>query len=308
MFCPIYLCVIIDSIYISIMDLRHLRAFVAVAEELHFGRAARRLGIAQPPLSLTIRQLERELNTRLFERSSRKVALTREGTALVEGAQRLLRGVVDWKQDAISMSRGDQGLLRIGFVSASMDGKLPEAIRRFRADRPRVEFELRLMDSETQKGALRRRELDLGILRAYQYALSEFDVTTYHSERYVAGIPSGHSLAKRKSISARAVRGESLIMLPRRQQPALRAALEQGLTAKGEGPRSIQEVDLEATAVALAAASVGIAIVPQSSTQYARAGVVFRPIRAPLPPAEFDAVVPRASSWQAARDFVSYLL
>ena len=146
------------------IELRHLRYFIAVAEELHFGRAARRLGIAQPPLSVQIQRLEAEIGVELFERTSRRVQLTAAGRALLDEGRHVLSGFRSATEAAQRAARGETGSLTVAFAASVMFLSLPRIIRRFRDEFPRVRLELRELPTGPQIIALRDGELDIGFL------------------------------------------------------------------------------------------------------------------------------------------------
>ena len=196
------------------MELRHLRCFIAVAEELHFGNAARKLGLAQPPLSLCIKQLEEELGVLLFRRTSRSVALTTAGADLLANARSILAHAKQWTEQARGLAHGRSGPLRIGFVSAAMNVSLPDSLRLFRKHYLNVRCSLHLMDTETQLEALRYGEIDVGILRAYRQDLRGLQAYTFHREKYLCGVPSAHRLASRKYLTPKMLRKETLISHP----------------------------------------------------------------------------------------------
>src|SRR4051812_1647197 len=179
------------------IELRHLRYFVAVAEELHFGRAAKRLGIAQPPLSLQIQRLEAELGVALFERTSRRVELTAAGHALLEDGKRVIEDFYSATDAARRAARGETGSLTVAFAASVMFLSLPKIIRRFREQFPSVRLELRELSTGLQIAALRRGDLDIGFLREPPTD-DAFVTETVMRERLVLALSKRHELASRK--------------------------------------------------------------------------------------------------------------
>ena len=189
------------------IELRHLRYFAAVAEELHFGRAAQRLHLAQPPLSQQIRRLEEILGYPLFERTSRSVSLTAAGQVFLERAQRTLRNVQRDLEETRSVGRGEVGSLHIGFVGSAMLTILPAIFRSYRESYPGVR--LHLHESFTAKviEELQNGTLDAGLLRDGD-PVEGLVATTIYCEPFVAVLPSLHPRARQKSISPAALRGD----------------------------------------------------------------------------------------------------
>lgn len=203
------------------MELRQLRYFLAVAEELHFGRAARRMNISQPPLSQQIRQLEDELGATLFERTSRSVALTPEGVFLKKEASTILGKLGKACETVKAMGRGEEGHLSIGFVVILNQSRLPEVIRDFRVKYPDVRLELKEMSTNAQLIALEDGELDIGFIRAYGHRLEGLNQQSYLREDYMLAISDDHPLAKNSEIRLCDLTDEPLIMFNRDYQPEL---------------------------------------------------------------------------------------
>ena len=224
----------------SEIELRHLRYFVAVAEELHFGRAAERLHLAQPPLSQQIRKLEGMLGYPLFDRTSRSVSLTAAGQVFLERAQRTLRNVHRDIEETQSVGRGEVGSLHIGFVGSAMLTVLPAIFRQYREAYPSVR--LHLHESFTAKviEGLQNGTLDAGLLRDGD-PVDGLIATTLYSEPFVAVLPAHHPRAKQKTISASALRDEPFVYYPR---SAASRAYEKPLTLceeHGFRPQIVQE-------------------------------------------------------------------
>ena len=196
------------------IELRHLRYFVAVAEELHFGRAAQRLHLSQPPLSQQIRKLEELLGYKLFVRTSRSVSLTAAGEAFLLRARRTLENVQRDMDETRSIGRGEVGSLNVGFVGSGMLTMLPAIFKAYREAYPRVH--LRLHESFTSRvmEGLESGTLDVGILRDSDSA-ERLRISTILTEPYVAALPVTHRCARQKSISPAALRDEPFVHYPR---------------------------------------------------------------------------------------------
>src|SRR5205809_7267631 len=178
----------------NLPDLRQLRYFVAVAERLHFGRAAAALHRSQPPLSRAIRALEERLGVALFVRTRRRVELTREGARLLEETRRIVEQLERTALELRGMASGEQGRLRIGFVSLADYGVLPGLLKTFKRVRPGVTLALREMLSPEQAAALAAGELDFGLL--LPPVSGEFEHIVMQRERFVVALPARHRLAR----------------------------------------------------------------------------------------------------------------
>ena len=245
------------------MNLQRLRYFVAVAEELHFGRAAERLHMSQPPLSQQIRLLERELDTALFDRSTRRVSLTDAGAFLYPEAVRLL-ATADGVDHLMDQHRhGQAGTLRVGFVDSAAYEVMPRVLSEYRRRWPRVGYELHTMSSDEQVQALREGRIDLGIGRAAADARNVEAMLVMHEPLLVA-VGASHRLAAAPQTSLRNLAGESIIGFDRRVSPSLHAVLAGMLGAEGVTYDPIIEATEYATILGFVAAGEGIAIVPAS--------------------------------------------
>jgi DNA-binding transcriptional LysR family regulator len=252
------------------VELRHLRYFVAVAEELHFRRAAERLHVSQPPLSQQIRALERELGVEVFSRNRRRVELTAPGRALLPRAREILAAVDDAVQTTRRVARGEAGELAVGFVGSAMYGALPDVLRDFRAARPGVALRLRELPTGEALDALAQGRIDVGVVRPAQ-AEPGIALDVVAREAVVVALPEGHRLAKRRRLALRDLAGEDFVLLARREAPGLRAAID----ALGAEPHEVQEVAEIRTVLGLVAAGVGVSLVPQAVAGAERSGVRF---------------------------------
>jgi DNA-binding transcriptional LysR family regulator len=261
------------------LELRHLRYFVAVAEELHFGRAARRLHMAQPPLSQQIRRLEAIVGVPLLARTSRSVALTPAGAALLERARRLLAAADEGLDEAARIGRGEAGTLDVGFVSSAITLGVPERLQAFRERHPDVRT--RLHEGQTSQIAARldRGEVDLGIVRDGE-AREGVEVTVLATEGFVAVLPAGHRLAGRARITPGALRDEDFVFYPVTAGAlAYRRNLLDPCRAAGFEPRVVQEGSSWVTIFHLVGVGAGVTIAPASAAEIRPATVAVVPLR-----------------------------
>jgi DNA-binding transcriptional LysR family regulator len=261
------------------MELRQLRYYVAVAEERSFTRAAERLHIAQPALSVQVRRLEDELGVSLLDRSRRAIALTEPGALLLDEARRLL-AALDQAVDLVRRTAaGEVGRLSVGFVPSASNDVLPPLLRRFTAARPGVAIHLREMAPDDLVDALHERRLDVAFLYL-PFDDPSLAQRVAGREGFVAALPADHSLVGEESIDVATLRDEPFVLPARHEMPGLHAQVLDLCREAGFVPRAVQDdVWLVQTIVALVAAGVGVAIVPASAAALRRRGVVLRPLR-----------------------------
>ncbi|MCW7538166.1 LysR substrate-binding domain-containing protein [Aquabacterium sp. A7-Y] len=264
------------------MELRQLRQFVAVAEELHFGRAAKRLHMTQPPLTMAIRQLELSLGVELFRRTRRSVALSPAGAALLPEARRLLAEVERLVELARSADQGGLGRLRLGFVSSVGYGPLPAWLKSFREVWPGVELALQEATLDVQLAAFAAGEMDAGFVLHAPGAgrLAGFESEVVLREPLVLALPSDHVLAAQQAPPLAAVLAEPLVIFPRGIAPSLYDAVLSLYSAHQCAPHIGQEAIQMQTIVNLVSAGMGVAWVPESVTRLQRPGVVYRALEA----------------------------
>lgn len=261
----------------SLIELRLWRQFLAVAEELHFGRAAQRLHMTQPPLTQAIAQLERVLGVRLFERSKRHVAITPAGEALLAPVRELLQRAAGLPAQARAAAAGEAGRLRLAFVSTVGFAQLPAWVRGFRARHPNVHLDLVEATGDVQLQALARGEIDAGfMLHSPGFAPPGLAHSLVAREPLVLAIPQQHPLATAARLPLAAALAEPLVIFPRRIVPSLHDAVFGMYHAAGREPRIAQEAIQMQTIVNLVSAGVGVAWVPRSVTQFQRPGVTYR--------------------------------
>ena len=255
-------------------DLRHLRYFVAVAEELHFGRAAARLNIAQPPLSQQIQQLERLVGAQLLRRTSRKTELTPAGTVLLEHARRLLADAERAGEAARRAGRGELETLVIGFTDSAALSVLPAIVRRFSALRPDVHLELSEGSTQAQLGALERSAMDAVIVRG-PVTNPTLRIETLLREPFVVAVPADHRLAGKRMTELAVLSKEAFVLFPRHLAPGFHDQLISMCIRAGFSPEVRAEGAEYQTILSLVAAGLGVSLVPTSVKNLGRTGVAF---------------------------------
>jgi DNA-binding transcriptional LysR family regulator len=261
------------------MELRHLRYFVAVAEELHFTRAALRLNMAQPPLSQQIRALEQELGVQLFVRTRRSVALTDAGHALLERSREMLATAQALPLQLQRVARGEVGLLRIGFSSTlPLTKVLRDVVADHRRSHPDVALNLREMHSQLQFDSLRRGELDVGLVRYNERAPEGIRLRLLRRDPLRLVVPAGHRFARRRSISIADCRDEAFIGFPGDAGTGTGPLLKRLAAQAGFEPRIAQEAREATTQIGLVAAGLGIAVLPAPLEAVRIEGVHYVPL------------------------------
>lgn len=258
------------------MDFKRLTYFVAVAEELHFGRAAARLDIAQPPLSRQIAQLEAELGVQLFDRSRSQIKRTQAGDALLVRARDILERLDRTKREVKRIGEGAAGRLRIAFIGSASYGVLPELIRTFRSEYPDVELALSALNNAELKTALIERQIDIAFARP---ALEDDEIRCelIHQEPLILAVPAESPLANHDILNLAELKRETFVLYPRRPRPSFADYVLDICKKEGFIPSSEVLAQDYQTAIALVSVGVGISVVPQSVSQSDRHGVVFRP-------------------------------
>jgi DNA-binding transcriptional LysR family regulator len=286
------------------VELRQLRYFVAVAEELHFRRAAERLHISQPPLSQQIRALEVELGFALLVRTRRRVELTAAGEAFLRDARTLLAELDGAVARARRIDAGQTGRLRISFVGSALFSIIPGTVERFRAARPGVEIGLRERPTVDQLRAVRAGGSDVGLVRPPIEHDGELRVQTVLRERTVAALPAAHPLAALRRVPLRRLAAEPLVLFPRAQAPGFHDLLIDSLAGAPAAPRVIQYAPEMLTIIGLVAAGTGVSLVPASVRRLALDGVTYRPV-AGAPRSELVAITRAGDNSALVRAFVS---
>ncbi len=258
------------------IDLRQLRQFVSVAEELNFRRAALRLRMSQPPLSQAIRGIEEELGAQLFTRTRRKVELTQPGRVLLDQALRVLSQMDRALAAARGAAQGMTARLSIGFVPSSTYEILPAILRRFRQRHPAVDLHLEELNTVEQTDALMQRRIDVALNRPPTFFTSGVMQETLVRERLIAALPEDHPLAARKSLRLRDLREERFLLIPPRWGTGYHTRVLDACQEAGFVPRIEQEPKYMHTLVGLVAAGMGVALVPDSLSNLTPKGCVYR--------------------------------
>jgi DNA-binding transcriptional LysR family regulator len=273
------------SIAKNLMELRHLRYFRAVATELHFGRAAEKLQISQPPLTKQIQDLEAELGFDLFNRTKRSVVLTPAGRAFLSEVERILQQLDRAIDIGGKTSRGELGQISIGFVGSATYNILPVMLQQFRDRYPDVRIELHELTTDRQLIWLREGRIDIGLIRPPMIE-PNFGSQVIFAESVVVAVPSNHHLAMAAALAEPPDLGidlavlatEPFILFPREMAPGLYDPIIAICQAAGFSPQVVQECIQMQTIVSLVSANMGVSILPASIREAQRQGVVYRPI------------------------------
>ena len=287
------------------MDIRHLRYFVAVAEEAHFGRAAKRLHIVQPALSMQIRALEEEMGGALLVRTSRRVELTEAGALLLIEARRTLEQAAHAKETVQRSLRGDIGTVRIGFAGIAVPtGKLMGDVRAFHQRFPTAELELREVTPHLQAAAIRAGDMDVGYCPSVDFTFHrELIAEPVGNWPMVVAMASDHPLVGKARLTAHALRNEPLVLYAAEED-------EQGPLAKvrhwiGGEPSRIYRVPNTLTVLAMAAAGLGLAIVPAPIEQVAIPNIAYRQISGATISADLFLISRKQETSGAVRAFLT---
>lgn len=287
----------------SRVDLRRLRYFVALAEELHFGRAARRLRIAQPALSQQMRALEQALGCVLVERRP-QVALTAAGRVLLEEARQALAGVQRGIEAAQRAARGESGWLPVGFAGSAVLTRFPEIIRRYRERYPAVVLDLRELSPAAEIESIRTGAVDVAFVRETADT-RELVYDTLVREPLAVLLPAGHPLAEAGCVDLQALAEEAFVHFPREIAPSLYDEIMLACRDAGFLPRVVQQAREWLTEFSLVQAGLGVALVPRSFEQIRWGGVAVRPLSDPAPRATIALCHRRNDLSPAAAAFVS---
>ena len=265
------------------MELRHIRYFVAVAEQRSFSRAAEQLRLAQPPLSQQIRKLEKEIGVELFVRTTRSVSLTHAGEVFYERVRPMLRDGDAAIQAAQRAARGELGVLSVGFTGSATYALLPALTRAHRDRFPGVSLEPRgEMLTSAQVDGLQRGQIQVGLLRP-PVTSADLVVEVVRREPLVALLPVRHPLAGDRQVRLSALRDEPFLSYPSSPVSSVQGVALEACRAAGFVPEVLQEVAETATMVALVAGGLGVSLVPASTQQLHIGGAVYRPLADPVP-------------------------
>ncbi|MDX3906207.1 MAG: LysR family transcriptional regulator [Pigmentiphaga sp.] len=243
-------------------ELKQLRQFEIVAEELNFRRAAERLHMSQPPLSVSIQNLEHEVGTRLLERSRHHVKLTPAGAVFLKEAQRTLRQARLCIERAQRAADGMEGLLRLSFVPSAALDLLPVLFKRFQREYPTVQLQLTAETTGRQVEALRRGTVDLALVVTPLTHQKGLKVTTLREQRFVLAVPAEHALSQQKKVRMKDLAEEPFISFPASEGPGFVSALLNACQQAGFSPRVVQEAAQMQTVLTMVAGGLGVALVP----------------------------------------------
>ncbi len=265
------------------MEFRHLRCFTVLAQELHFGRAAQRLAMTQPPLSLNIQQLEASVGARLFERNSRGVALTAAGLAFLPRAQALLDQAAQAAREAHDVGQGLAGPLHIGFAGTVLYRGLPQVLRSFGAAHPKLRLVLRELSSSEQLVELVHDRLDVGFVHTTRVPAG-FSQILVSSQPFMACLPAAHPLAHEAVLPLARLQGEAFAVVMRSVSPDYHDRILAACADAGFEPSLHFELRHWLSVVSVIAQGLGVALVPAALQQAGLPGVVFVPLAQPLAP------------------------
>ncbi len=291
------------------MELRHLRYFVTVAEELHFSKAAEKLYVTQPALSKQIRALETELQVQLFDRAKQKIELTAAGVVFLETARRILLEIEQGIEKTRQVARGEIGKLKIGFTASALQTVLPEILDKFRQIYPNVELNLKEICTEDQVEALQDRQIDLGFLHPpIRDRSNSLSLHLLGEESILVAIPASHPLAALEKISFKSLANEPIIAYPRQKAPVLYEQFLQLFQQAGFVTNIVQEVKMTQTRLGLVAAGVGISFITANVQNLSHQGVVYRSLVEPFPPLQLSVAWCKDNRSPVLKEFLHSIL
>jgi DNA-binding transcriptional LysR family regulator len=271
------------------MELRHLKYFVAVAEELHFGRAAKKLHLAQPPLSQQIMDLEEDLEVKLFDRSRRNIQLTSAGSHFLKEAKQVLLHVEQAAEAARKIYNGKTGHLVVGFVGSVIHTFLPEGLRLFRERFPEVELELHEINTKEQITSLHAKRIDVGFFYTGEQD-SLLASRTLTRSPLLAVLHNKHRLVGRRSVNIKDLADEPFIANTRSSEPVVRDAFISLCHSAGFSPKITQEAGQVQTVLGLVASGLGVCILPDFIKYIRRPGVQYLPLSGSPPEVKLSVV------------------
>lgn len=261
------------------MDTRQLRRFVALAETLNYHRAAELLHMAQPPLSVSIRQLEERLGVRLFERTRRGTHLTIAGAAALDDARRALFHIEQFGRTALAAANGDAGTLRIGFVGSATYALMPQVMPVFRQRYPGVQLELIESTSSRICAWVDNGDIDAGLLRFPLTQAVRAQIAPIERDVFVVALPANHALARRRSLDLAELANEPFVLYSAQEVPGLHAMAMLACQRAGFIPQVQQEAVQVQTVVSLVESGLGVALVPSVAMRHATRNIVFKQLR-----------------------------
>jgi DNA-binding transcriptional LysR family regulator len=277
------------------MELRHLRSFLALADELHFGRAAERLGMAQPPLSRHIQQLEAEVGVPLVERSPRGVKLTRAGEILRDRVRPQVEGITAAIAESRAVGAGWRGRLRVGFITNMSYAFLPRLLEKLRTSAPEAAVDVAEASVDDSERGVREERFDLALTRLPidDQGLMQ---RVLHEERLMLAMPATHPLAEKEAISFADLVEEPFIMCQRHDGAPIQHLIMKRCEEAGFLPRVVQQVGGKTLMMELVAGGMGLTVVPESSSYSTRPGLVYREVTNPIAPVTMVAIWRRENS------------
>ena len=288
------------------MELRHIRYFIAVAEERNFTRAAMRVGIGQPPLSQQIKDLEGEIGAPLFRRLAKGAELTEAGKAFLDQIQGVVPQVERATVEARRAGRGEVGSLRVGYTSSSaFNPVVPNAVREFRRTYPDVELSLQEAHTTELIAALSQGQLDVVFLRAERTENDDFQLHPLSEEPLVVVLPTGHPAASFEAIDLAMLRSDPFVLFPRIVGPTLFDVIMSACRTAGFEPILGQSAPEIHAVVNLVAAELGVSLVPASMRQLQVAGVAYRSITGEAPTTRLSLGLRRGDTSRLVRNFVA---
>ena len=288
------------------MELRHLRYFKAVANELNFTRAASRLRVAQSAVSSQIQDLENELGVVLLERSRRRVTLTAAGEAFVQASERILRSVEDASRQARRIGHGEYGTLAVGFIGSQSHEWMPRVLKRFRAKYPEVEVTLMEIHPSQQLEALLARTLDVGLVGPISGKPPPgLRLECFSEEWPFVGMPNDHRFARLPKVALAQLKDEPFIFTSEKNSPNYRSLIARMCERAGFVPKVVQEVDRARTGVQYVAAGFGISIFAEHISRLPAPGVRFVPLSPPVQKMRYGIAWRKGAEEVVAR-FVEY--
>ena len=293
------------------MELLDLKRFVAVAEELHFGRAAERIHLSQPALSLQIQRLEKELGTELFFRNRRRVELTDSGAELLAGARELLSRAETLEAEIQRRSREIEGAVRVGIVGSSLSSRIPEIAKALEAEHPTIRLVVLERKCRELLSLLKDRRLDLAFIYKPEFSTPGIEVEVLAEEEVGIVLPEHHPLADRQSLRLTDLADEPFVLFPRSWAPTIHDRLLETCGDVGFRPRVVQEADHLSTILGLVAAELGVAFATATvMAHHGLTGLRFRCLTGPKPilrPALAHIEGPRSSAVEVVLSLVRRL-
>ncbi|MGC0780784.1 LysR family transcriptional regulator [Pantoea agglomerans] len=284
------------------ITLRRMEQFIAVAEELHFHRAAERLNMSQPPLTSAIQKLEEDLGVKLIKRGNRVLGLTLAGETFVSEARETLRQAEKAITSTVDVAEGRTGVLRLGYVGSALYGRLPDVIRKFRASHPKVRLELREATTTAQITALRDGILDIGILIPPLEQAEDVEQALFDRDRLCMAIPKDHPLSKRSELTLADLANEPFILWPMVEGRSFHLQVIRLCAKAGFVPTITQEAHGMHAVLSLVSVGGGVSVIPQSMSGFRGDQISYHPLSDPE--TEFDLVIGYRQLSPSARAFV----